>query len=67
MNNPDALGIAFEIADQSREIVKLVAIGICTDGSLFLSDTGLSADEIQQMCSDFQAWRGDKLAKELES
>lgn len=66
MSKPDALSIAFSIADESRDIVKLLAIGYRTDGSIFTSDTDLTIDEIRDLCSHFISRLDHCLGGEME-
>ena len=61
----EPLSIAFALADESPTLVKLLVIGVRTNGSVLMLDTGLDGDEVQKMCSDFRAWRGELLAREL--
>jgi hypothetical protein len=65
VDKPDALSIAFSIADESKQLVKLLAIGIRADGSVFLLDTGLTEEDANQLYGDFRVWVGDQLGKEM--
>ena len=65
MDKPDALSIAFSIADESKQLIKLLAIGVRTDGSVFLLDSGLTEEDADQLCKDFRVWIGDKLGQEM--
>lgn len=65
MEQPDALSIGYEIMDQSSQLVKLLAIGVRTDGSILILDTGLTEDDANQMYRDFRLWMGDQLGREL--
>jgi hypothetical protein len=67
VDKPDALSIAFSIADESKQLVKLLAIGIRADGSVFLLDTGLTEEDANQLYGDFRVWVGDQLGKEMLS
>lgn len=64
-NMPDPLSIAYSIADESREIVKLLAIGIRANGSVLILDTGLTEEDANDMYRDFRLWLGDQLGKEM--
>lgn len=66
MNKPDALDMAFAIADESRDIVKLLAIGCRSNGSIFTLDTGLTVDEAKELCSQFVSWMDQCLGREME-
>lgn len=66
MEQPDALDIGYEICDQSRDIVKLLAIGCRADGSFFTRDTGLSVDEAKELCVQFVSWMDVCLGREIE-
>lgn len=61
------LELAFTVADQSKQIDKLLVVGTRIDGSLVLLHTGMTSEEIQQLCMDCRAWVGDKLAMELQA
>lgn len=65
MDAPDALTIAAMIADESRDIVKLLAIGVRTNGSVFIVHDGLSDEDFETMFKDFRVWLGGRLGKEL--
>lgn len=65
MNKPDALTIGYEIVDQSRDIVKLLAIGVKTDGSFLILDSGLTDDDVNELYRDFRQWVGSQLEKEI--
>lgn len=67
MNIQEPLQIAFTVADQAKEIDKLLVVGTRIDGSLFLTHTGMTGEEIQKLCSDCRAWVGETLAKELQA
>lgn len=62
---PDALCVAFALAEESAEIVKVLVVGQRTNGSFFVADTGLDSSEVESMFRDFRAWRGEKLAQEM--
>jgi hypothetical protein len=66
MEQPDALAIAFEICDNSPELVKLLAIGCRADGSFFTRDTGLTVDEAKELCAQFVSWMDQCLGREIE-
>lgn len=66
MVHPDALSIAFELEEQTKEIIQLLCIGTRIDGSLVLLHTGMSHEEIQKLCADCRTWLGDKLSHELQ-
>jgi hypothetical protein len=53
MDTPDALSIAYAIADESPEVVKLLVIGYRANGSTFSFDTGLTVDEAKEMTKQF--------------
>lgn len=65
MNKPDALTIGYEIVDQSRDIVKLLAIGVKADGSFLILDSGLTDDDVNELYRDFRQWVGSQLEKEI--
>jgi aromatic ring-cleaving dioxygenase len=65
MDKPDALSIGYEICDQAKQLVKLLAIGVRADGSLLILDSGLTEDDANELYKDFRLWIGDKLSKEL--
>jgi len=67
VNILEPLQIAFQVADQAKEIDKLLVVGTRIDGSLFLTHTGMTSEEIQKLCSDCRAWVGEALAKELQA
>lgn len=66
-NKPDALAIGYEIMDQSRELVKLLAIGIRADGSVLILDTGLTDEDANEMYGDFRLWLGGQLGRQITS
>ncbi len=66
MDKPDALSIAFSVADESPELVKLLVVGFRTDGSIFHTDTGLTVDEAKELCYDFVAWMDRCVGREIE-
>lgn len=65
MDSPDPLSIAFQIADESKTLVKLLAIGVRANGSVLILDSGLTMDEAQEMGKDLGLWVGGQLEKEL--
>lgn len=67
MDRPDALAIGYEICDQSRQLVKLLAIGVRTDGSVLILDSGLTDEDANELFKDFRLWLGDKLEKQMLS
>jgi hypothetical protein len=66
MSKPDALDIAFEISDNSRDIVKLLVIGFRTNGSIIALDTGLTVDEAKELCGQYVSWMDRCLGREIE-
>lgn len=66
MHKPDALSIAYEICDQSKQLVKLLAIGSRVDGSMFIQDTGLTVDEAKELCKQFVSWMDVCIGREIE-
>lgn len=65
MDKPEPLTIAAMIADESRELVKVLVIGVRTNGSLMIIDSGLEDEDFDQMYKDFRLWVGRRLGKEL--
>ena len=52
MDSPDALSIAFQVAEESATLVKLLVIGVRANGSVLILDSGLTLDEAQEMGKD---------------
>jgi len=65
MESPDALSIAFQVAEESATLVKLLVIGVRANGSVLILDSGLSLDEAQKMGKDLGLWVGGQLEKEF--
>ena len=65
MDSPDPLSIAFEIAEESATLVKLLVIGIRANGSVLILDSGLTMDEAHEMGKDLGLWVGGELEKEF--
>lgn len=66
MDKPDALSIAFQLADESPEVVKLLVIGYRANGSTFTLDTGVTVDEAKEMCSQFISWMDRCVGRDIE-
>lgn len=66
MEAPEALRIAWNIADESSEIVKLLVIGHRANGSTFTYDTGLTVDEAKEMSQQFVSWMDAFIGREIE-
>lgn len=66
MDNQDALSISFAIADESPEIIKLLAIGYRANGSMFAIDTGMSVEETKEMCAMFISWKDRYMGPDIE-
>lgn len=66
MEQPDALAIGYELCDQSRDIVKLLAIGYRSNGSIFTLDTGLTVAEAKELCAVFVTWMDQCIGREIE-
>lgn len=66
LNEPSALSISFAIADESRDIVKLLAIGYRSNGSIFTLDTGLTVAEAKELCAVFVTWMDQCIGREIE-
>jgi len=62
----DPLSIAYYIADQSKLIIKMLVVGYKTDGSTFILDTDLTADEAKKLCTGFISWIDQSLGREME-
>lgn len=62
----DPLSIAYYIADNSATIVKMLVLGFKTDGSTFILDTDLTADEGKKLCLGFCSWVDQSLGREME-
>lgn len=66
MDTPNALSIAFSIANESPEVIKLLVIGYRINGSTFSMDTGISVDEAKEMCAQFISWMDRCVGRDIE-
>ena len=66
MENPDALTLAYQIADESSEIVKMLVIGYRANGSTFTLDTGLTVDQAKEMSRAYISWIDECIGRDIE-
>lgn len=65
MDKPDALTIAWQIQEESKQLVKLLVLGVRADGSLLIIDSGLTKEDVDGLYRDFRLWIGGQLGNEL--
>jgi hypothetical protein len=65
-DHSDPLHIGYNIMDDSKEIAKMLVVGIRVNGSAFSYDTGISIEEAKELCSQFIAWMNHYIGKEIE-
>lgn len=62
----DALSMSFQLADESKQLVKVLVIAERVDGSFLTLDSDLTANEAKILCSAFVSWIDQALGRELE-
>lgn len=65
MEKPDALTIAWQIQEESKQLVKLLVLGVRADGSLLIIDSGLTQEDVDGLYKDFRLWIGQQLGNEM--
>ena len=65
MDNLDAIGVAARIADESKQLVKIIALGIRLDGSLLILNSDMDESDLYRLFKDHRLWVGEHLGKEM--
>jgi hypothetical protein len=65
MDSLDAIGVAARIADESKQLVKIIALGIRLDGSLLILNSDMDESDLDRLFKDHRLWVGEHLGKEM--